>query len=174
MIYRPSFKVLEVNNLAGLRIGHILAQAPAAATIAQKEVYGAKFIENGIIVGLGATGEIENYDKTKHAMPFVHYTEELVTHLVGDDLFAVEVVDGEKAYPRCIGLYVGDTFTTNNVVKGAVDDTALCYGKVENGIINLQAAADGDSMFIVNKTTLATGEVGYECTYYKPATVAGE
>lgn len=171
MIYKPSFKVLEVNNLAGLRIGHVLAQQPAADNIAVVTAFGDKYIENGIIVGLGATGEIENYDKTKHAMPFVHYTEELINYLVGLDSFAVEVPENGKAYPRCIGLYVGDTFTTNNVVKGAVDDTKLCYGKVVNGVINLEAAASDDSMFIVNKTTMPDGGVGYECTYYKPAKV---
>lgn len=172
MIYKPGFKVLEVNNLAGLRIGHVLAQQPADAAITKKDVLGVKFIENGLIVGLGATGKIENYNCDKHAIPFVHYTEELITHLVGDDMFAVEVPEEGEAYPRCIGLYVGDTFTTNNVVKGAVDDNTLCYGKVVDGVINLQTAADNDSMFIVNKTTLATGEVGYECTYYKPAVKA--
>lgn len=169
MIYKPSFKVLEVNNLAGLRIGHVLAQQPAADGIAKVTAFGDNYIENGIIVGLGKTGEIENYDKTKHAMPFVHYTEEIITHLVGLDSFAVEIPEGEKAYPRCIGLYVGDAFTTNNVVKGAVDDNKLCYGKVVDGVINLEAAESADSMFIVNKTTMPAGGVGYECTYYKPA-----
>lgn len=165
MIYKPNFKVLEVNNLAGLRIGHVLAQNVAADDIAKVEVLGNDYIENGIIVGLGADGKIANYDATKHAQPFVHYTEELNTYLVGYDTFAVEIEDG-VAYPRCIGLYVGDTFTTDNVVAGAVT-AADCYGKVVNGIINLQAAADTDTMFIVKKTTMPAGGVGYQCTYYR-------
>lgn len=171
MIYTPNFKVLEVNNLAGLRIGHVLAQQPAAEGLAMVEVFGQKYIENGIIVGLGKMGEIENYDKAKHAMPFVHYTEELITYLGGLNSFAVEVPQGEKAYPRCIGLYVGDAFTTDNVVAGGVD-AELCYGKVVDGIINLEADESADSMFIVRKTTMPAGGLGYECTYYKPAKVS--
>lgn len=168
MIYKPSFKVMEVNNLTGLRVGHVLAQQPAAAGIAKVAFGGDNYIENGIIVGLGKTGEIENYDKAKHAMPFVHYTEEIITYLVGLDSFAVEVPAEGKAYPRCIGLYVGDTFTTNNVVVGEVQ-AARCYGKVVNGVINLEAEESNDSMFIVNKTTMPDGKVGYECMYYRPA-----
>lgn len=168
MIYKPSFKVMEVNNLAGLRIGHVLAQQPAADAIAKVDFGGDKYIENGIIVGLGKTGEIENYDKAKHAMPFVHYTEEIITYLVGLDSFAVEVPKEGKAYPRCIGLYVGDAFTTDNVVAGGVS-AARCFGKVVDGVINLEEAESNDSMFIVNKTTMPNGKVGYECTYYRPA-----
>ena len=161
--YLPKFKVMEVNNLAGLRIGHVLAQHQAATGIAKVQVGNTSFIENGIIVGLGSDGKIANYDATKHAQPFVHYTEEILTMLPGLEHFAVEPDEDGNYYPRAIGLYVGDAFTTNNYVKGAV--TGDGFAKVVNGVLNLQAAADGDTLFIAKKGTMPNGEEGYEFTY---------
>jgi hypothetical protein len=151
--YLPKFKVVEVNNLTGLRNGHMLSQFAADESLATT-VNGNKFIENGVIVGLSKDGKIVPYaDGTM----FVHYTEELNTFIDELQYFAVPV-EGDT-YIRCIALYTGDTFTTNNVVEGEG-----AYGKVINGKINIVDSAEG-AAFIVKKSTLPNGEVGYECTY---------
>ena len=161
--YLPKFKVFEVNNLTGLRSGHMLAQTPADAAITTKSVGDYKFIENGLIVGLSATNTVENFDKTKHCQMFVHYTEELNTVLPDLEYFAVPVEE-EGTYPRCIALYVGDTFTTNNYT-GTL--TGAKYAKVVNGVLELQTAADADSAFIVAATTMPNGSEGAEFTFYR-------
>lgn len=162
--YLPKFKMLEVNNLAGLRIGHMLAQTPAADDITVKQVGDVKFIENGLIVGLGAENKIQNYDKTKHAQMFVHYTEELNTLLPGAEYFAVPVEE-DGTYPRCIALYIGDAFTTNNYT-GTYEGAK--YAKVAaTGVLELQAAADADSAFIAIPGTLPNGEEGVEFILYR-------
>jgi hypothetical protein len=80
----------------------------AAATVGEH-----KFLENGIILGLDAAGTVSNYNPASHKQPFVHFTEELLTYARDLKHYAEPVVDG-VVYPRCVGLYVGDTFTTNN------------------------------------------------------------
>lgn len=164
--YLPKFKVFEVNNLTGLRNGHMLAQTPADAAIAVKTVGDYDFIENGIIVGLSATNTVENFDKTKHCQMFVHYTEELNTILPDLEYFAVPVEE-DGTYPRCIALYIGDTFTTNNY-SGELGTAK--YAKVVNGILTMQTAADVDSAFIVTKTTMPNGEDGAEFMLYRMPT----
>lgn len=161
--FLPTFKVFEVNNLTGLRNGHILAQMKAdVSKIAKKAAGDGEWVENGIIVGLDADGTISNYDATKHAQPFVHYTEELLTFLPELRLFACPIEDG-VVYPRCIGLYIGDTFTTNNYT-GTYEGAK--YAKVTNGVLELQAAATADSIFKATPTTMPDGEEGVEFQYY--------
>lgn len=167
--YLPKFKVFEVNNLTGLRSGHMLSQIPADAAITTKTVGEAKFIENGLIVGLSATRTVENFDKTKHGQVFVHFTEELNTVFSNLEYFAVEVEDN-VAYPRCIALYIGDSFTTNNYT-GTYEGAK--YAKVgSTGVLELQASADADSMFLAVPTTMPNGEQGVEFTFYRMATNA--
>lgn len=62
--YLPTFKYMEVNDLVGLRSGHMLSQVPADANITKVAKGDNKFIENGLIVGLSATGTVENFDKS--------------------------------------------------------------------------------------------------------------
>jgi hypothetical protein len=163
MSFLPTFKVFEVNNLTGLRNGHILANMPAdVAHIAKVTVNGNEYVENGIILGLDADGTVSNYDASKHDMPFVHYTEELLSLLNELRLFAEPIVDG-VVYPRAIGLYVGDTFTTNNYA-GTVEGAK--YAKVVNGVLTLQATADG-AMFKATPSTLPDGTDAFEFLYYK-------
>ena len=152
--YLPKFKVVEVNNLTGLRSGHMLSQFAADESLATT-VNGNKFIENGVIVSLGNDGKIVPYNK---GTMFLHYTEELNTFIDELQYFAVPV-EGDT-YIRCIALYTGDTFTTNNVV--VVKEGA--YGKVEGGKINITDDATG-AQFIVKKSTLPNGDEAYECTY---------
>lgn len=169
--YLPKFHYMEVNNLTGLRSGHLLSQIPADEAITTVEVSGDKFIENGLIVGLSENGTVENYDATKHPQMFVHFTEELNTLIDELARFAVPVPDGEKAYPRCVALYVGDTFTTNNYT-GTYEGAK--YAKVAaTGQLELQSAADNDTAFLAVPTTMPNGDEGVEFTLYRLPT-AGE
>lgn len=164
--YLPTFKVVEVNNLTGLRNGHILSQFVAdealATTVGQN-----KFIENGVIVSLGQNGKIVPYAE---GTMFVHYTEELNTLLDEAQYFAVPV-EGDT-YIRCIALYTGDTFTTNNIANIDLEDAK--FAKVVDGVANLQTTADDDTAFIAKKSSLPTGEAAYELTYYKLPKVTEE
>lgn len=166
--YLPKFKSMEVNNLTGLRSGHMLSQFKANSSIAKKAVGDVNFIENGILVGLDSDGTINNFDKTKHGVMFVHYTEELNTVLDELQYFAVEIEDG-VAYPRCIALYVGDTFTTDNYT-GTYEGAK--FAKVTNGVLDLQTAADADTAFIVGLTTMPNGSKAVEATFYRMPTQA--
>lgn len=165
--YLPTFKYMEVNDLVGLRSGHMLSQIPADAAITKVSKGDAKFIENGLIVGLSATGTVENFDKSKHPVMFVHFTEELNT--VVDELkyFALEAPDGEKAYPRCVALYVGDTFTTTNY-DGTLNTAK--YAKVVAGVPTLQTAADDDTAFIATPSDMPNGDEAVELTFYRMPT----
>ena len=160
--YLPTFKVFEVGSLTGLRAGHMLSQRPASKDIAKVEKNGYNFIENGIIVGLNADGTVGNYDKDAHKVAFVHYTEELNTFIDELKYYALPVEEVGNTYPRCIALYVGDEFCTNNVaedVEGAV------AAKVVDGVLTLQTAVDADSMFAVSASTLPTGEKAYDFVF---------
>lgn len=165
--YLPTFKYMEVNNLTGLRSGHVLAQSKANASIKKVTVGSHKFIENGILVGLDADGTINNYDKSKHPVMFVHFTEELNTVIDELDKFAVEA-DGD-AYPRCIALYVGDSYTTNNY---SGDLEGAKFAKVVDGVATLQTAADADTAFIAVPSTLPNGDEAVELTLYRLPTTA--
>ncbi len=177
--FLPKFKVVEVNNLTALRAGHVLAQFPAYATdvavasINNSEGQAVKFLQNGIIVGLASDGKIKNYAAATTAGPMLVFTEEL-TYGPQDgldqfaDQFDLVVVTGEATYPnpvypRCLPLYTGDTFTTNNFSGVAANG----YAKVVDGVITVQVAADTDTLFKVTKTKLPAGQVALECTYIK-------
>lgn len=162
--FLPTFKVMEPNNLTGLRTGQILSQFEANTTGIAKVTKGSQdFIENGILVGLTNTGKIESFDKTKHDAMFVHYTEVLNTLVDEDKYFAVPVET--NTYPRCVALYVGDTYTTDNY-SGTLSSTTL-YAKVVNGVATLQDAADDDTAFAVKQSILANGNTAAELTFIK-------
>lgn len=160
--FLPEFKVFEVNNLTGLRNGHILAQMKGADNLAAKTVGSEKYIENGIICGLNGNGTIGNYVAGTHKTAFVHYTEEILSVFPELKYFAVPVEDG-VVYPRCIALYAGDSFTTNNYT-GSIEDNGDGYAVVENGVLKLQAEAT-NAMFKATASTLPTGEFAYEFLY---------
>ena len=164
--YLPTFKVVEMNRSTGLVTGHVLSQFEAG-TIATKAVTGTLgFIENGVIVGLSNDLTIENYDAEAHAQPFIVFTEELNTFMPGLKYFATPV-EADATYPRAVGLFVGDVWTTNNFVGtgtgGAYNDEA--FAKVASGVITLQAVADADTIFAVEESTLPTGEEAVRVTY---------
>jgi hypothetical protein len=164
MLYNlfPKFKIVEINNVAALRMGHVIAQTPAKDSgVAVKEVGEYKFLENGVIVGYDADGSLKNFSAADHTQPCLIYTEELVTAglLEGLDQFADQFVDG-VVYPRALPLNLGDTFTTNNYA-GTLGDG---FGAVVNGIITIQESRSG-AMFIVKKSDLPAGQDAIECTY---------
>lgn len=161
--YLPEFKVFEVGSLTGLRAGHMLSQQPAASDIAVKTVNGKyKFIENGIIVGLNSDGTVGNYDKSKHGKAFVHYTEELNTFMDELKYYALPVEEVGNTYPRCVALYTGDAFCTNNV---AAEVEGAKFAKVVNGVLTLETEESADSIFSVKEATLPTGEKAYDFLY---------
>lgn len=131
--FLPKFKVVEINNMAALRMGHVIAQNAIdkenirLTEKGENEAY--KYLENGVIVGLGVDGKIANYDPAKHAQPMLVFTEELIAGpFYSLDQFAEEV-GADDVYPRCLPLYLGDTFTTDNVKV------------VENGLYGIEAGS---------------------------------
>jgi len=158
---KPEFKIVENNNLSGLRMGHILAQFPANVGDIAHTTWGAQdVLENGIIVGLDADGTIKNYVDGK---AFLVFGEELLDgNHVGLDQYG-EAFEDDIVYPRAVALNAGDTFTTNNVDVGAVTATN-CFAAVVAGVLTLQVAETG-AQFIAKKTTLPTGVVGYKMTF---------
>ena len=163
--YLPEFKIVEANRLTGLVTGHVLSQFPlnpAAAII--KTVGVNNFVENGFIVGLGKDLQIDAYDPAKHAAPFLVFTEELNTFMDGLKYYATEEDADGDIYPRAIGLFVGDVFTTNNyAVAGAADPK---YAKVVAGKLTLQDTADSATMFVVEESTTPLGEKAYKFIYF--------
>lgn len=119
-----TFKVFETNNMTALRTGHMVAQAPFYGHTGQ-----AGFVENGFVMYLkNVDGELQLVkpeDAAQTDQPFIHYTEELMPYDYTElKHFAVETEgegNDEVSYPRALALYVGDTFTTNNV-KGNIEE----------------------------------------------------
>lgn len=173
----PKFKIVEINNVAALRMGHVIAQTVAYVEHASKPVIASKtvgddykFVENGVIVGLDKENCLANYKAAEHSQPCLVYTEELVTAspLSGLDQYA-SLAEDKEVYVRALPLNLGDTFTTNNV-SGTIADG---YAKVVDGIITIQTSADEDTLFIVKKSNLPAGQEAAECIYCGKV-VAGE
>lgn len=162
--YLPNFKVVEVNRLAGLTAGHMLSQFPADDSITLKQVGTSYFLENGLIVGLNNDLTVGNFDPAEHAQPFLVFNEELNTFVDGLKYFAEPVVNGE-VYPRAIGLYIGDAFTTDNYDTNSIELASAKFATIgANGVLKLVAAAT-DAYFAVEASTLPTGEAAARFTY---------
>jgi hypothetical protein len=162
--FLPEFKVVEINRSTGLVMGHVLAQFPLDPGFAGIiDDYEYDVVENGFIMGLGSDLEVDEYDPARHAQPFLLYTEELNTFFDGLKWYAngADEEDG-IIYPRLVGLYIGDSFTTNNY-EGTY--TNQKFAKVFNGQVSLQAIANEQTMFAVEESTLPTGDLGLRFTY---------
>lgn len=162
--FLPEFKIVEVNRSTGLVAGHVLAQFPLADDADLKVTHGGvDYLENGFIVGLGSDLELAPFDPTAHANPLLIFTEELNTFFDGLKWYAtVEDEDDNRIYPRAIGLFVGDAFTTNNY---AGTYTNQAFASVVDGVLTLQATANAATRFAVEESTLPTGELGLRFVY---------
>jgi len=162
--FLPEFKLVEINRSTGLVMGHVLAQFPLdpgfAGIISD---YEYDMVENGFVMGLGSDLEVDEYDPARHAQPFLLYTEELNTFFDGLKWYAngADEEDG-IIYPRLVGLYIGDSFTTNNY-EGTY--TNQKFAKVIDGQVSLQTIANEQTMFAVEESTLPTGDLGLRFTY---------
>jgi uncharacterized repeat protein (TIGR02543 family) len=161
--YLPTFGVVEINRSTGLVMGHVLSQFPngAGLTLNTTAVSGESFLENGRIVGLSNDNTIEDYDSSKHQQPLLVFIEELNTFMSGLKYYAEPVVDS-VVYPRTLGLYTGDTFTTNNF-GGAYSSQS--FAKVSSGQITLQDVYDADTIFKVESSTLPVGGEALRFTF---------
>ena len=160
--FLPEFKIVEINRSTGLVAGHVLAQFPLAddAGLAV-EKGGVSYLENGFIVSLNTDLELVPF--TGQAQPLLVFTEELNTFFDGLKWYAtMEDEEDGIIYPRAIGLFVGDAFTTNNF---AGTYTTQAFAKVVDGVLTLQATADGDTLFAVEESTLPTGELALRFVY---------
>lgn len=160
--YLPTFKVVEMNRSTGLVAGHVLSNF-AYEGVTVTTTGGHDFLENGVIVGLNNDLTLDNFDATVHSQPLLVYTEELITFLPGLKYFANEEDADGDIYPRVIGLYVGDIFTTNNYDEDVA--TAPAFAKVVAGVLTLQDTADTNTLFAVEESTLPTGGAAYRFTY---------
>ena len=162
--FLPQFKIVEINRSTGLVAGHVLAQFPLASNAGLKVTYGGvDYLENGFIVGLGADLELAPYDADVHAQPLLVYTEELTTFFDGLKWYAtMQDEENDNIYPRVLGLFVGDVFTTNNY---AGTYTNQSFANVVNGVLTLQASANAATRFAVEESTLPTGELALRFVY---------
>jgi hypothetical protein len=178
-----TFKVLEVNNIAALRSGHMLSQVvlPKNKFLGGTEIY----IQNGEIVFLDVDGKLATHNKLgttngvtaitnaadvkPQLQPFIIFNEELMTGPYTDLKYFAEVFDADNvAYPRALALNIGDSFTTDNfgILAGTVDNAAYAtigvaadanIGKLVISNV-LPTTAYRGPLFSVVKTTLPDGQ----------------
>jgi hypothetical protein len=162
--FLPQFKIVEPNRLTGLVMGHVVSQFPLnPAFTGIIHDYGYDMVENGFILGLGSELEVDEYDPSRHAQPFLLFTEELNTFFSGLKWYATGADEQDGfIYPRLVGLYPGDSFTTNNY-QGTY--TNQKFAKVFNGQLSLQSIANDQTMFAVEESTLPTGVLALRFTY---------
>lgn len=152
--------------LKGIYAGAIVAQRPVKYT-AGTGAYGvatvakgdAKFIENGVIMGLDQDGNLVNYDAALAGSPkMIHFTEELPEILKVKNTWALKCEEGET-YPRGVILQAGDEFVTDNVT-GTL--SAAGYATISNGVLALAATApEGGAEFAAYPDTLPDGTSAY-------------
>lgn len=161
--FLPEFKVVEINRSTGLVAGHVLAQFPLDGDFGGINTKGGvDYLENGFILGLGLDGELAAYDPEVHVQPLLVFNEELTTIFDGLKWYATEEDDEGVIYPRGLGLFAGDVFTTNNYAGTLATAVAA---KVVDGVLTLQATADADSIFIAAQSTLPDGSDAAQFTY---------
>ena len=155
-------KVVEANNLNGLRNGHMVAQAKF-----DKKESGLDYLDNGHILALDNKGELVLAGAGESAY-FLHYSEEHIKFLDSASLNMFTVpLDGD-AYPRAIALYEGDTFTTDNYDAGSADVNYPAAGEykgvtVVDGVLTLGAVAKGEP--IAKAATLPSGQKAIQVTW---------
>lgn len=163
------FKVVEVNNSAALRIGHVVAQQPldkADIEASGKVVPVSKdgYLDNGFFFKLNAAGEVR-VPADGIGPVYLGYNEAILDlredyGLLSD--FAEKFDDDDLMYPRLVALYPGDVFTTNNFAGTAPTgaNTALAYVNFATGVLTVGTLPEGyeGPQFSVTLSTLPDGE----------------
>ena len=158
-----NYKVVEINNVAALRTGAIIAQAPLYNNENSTKWKDKTVVENGYILFLDKDGILRApADASVKTVPVLHYTEELFTDRYTTlNTFAVEFIDN-VAYPRGLVLTVGDSFTTDNAV---IEDEDAVYTLADDGSFVKWTSGD-NFLFAGKNTTLPDGETAaVELTY---------
>lgn len=168
-------KVLEANLSTGLRTGHMLAQHPFA-----KPTSGVAkdYIDNGLLFTLGTDGVLALAQATTVEPVFIHFTEELqvLNFLSGRKYFTVEYEENGVAYPRCIALYVGDTWTTDNFVEYSGTEKPASQEDYKFAIVSagqfavcksVPASYTGHVWKVNEVTMLPGGQTGVELMFVK-------
>lgn len=175
-------KVVEINDSVALRSGHMISQAM------YKGEADEKFVDNGRFFCLSKKDKDmlvkpKSGDALK-ANYFLHYTEELMTAtplLNGYKYFTVDMedIDSDRighCYPRCLALYVNDTFTTDNYTgteSGAKFATVDGEGQLKLETAYPSTTYEGP-VFAVKATTLPDGSKAMEFTVLDTHAVVGE
>lgn len=172
-----TFKVLEVNNIVGLRSGHMLSQVVLPKN---KFLDGSQtYIQNGEIVFLDVDGKLATLNKVgttdgstaitnaadvkPQLQPFIIFNEELMTGPYTDLKYFAEVFDADNlCYPRALALNIGDAFVTDNYVVGAGTQANGAYATINgNGKLStsnvLPTTAYRGPLFAVATTYLPDG-----------------
>ena len=156
-------KVVEINLSTGLRTGHMLAQH------AYKDAVNS-FVDNGNFFRMSkaAVDEVVLADNANAVGPyFLHYTEELFTTGLVDSFkyFTDEIVDG-VCYPRCIALYAGDTFTTDNYTGTLTGDSGFATVSTNGvlAVVDSYPANPVGPVFQAVKSTLPDGSAAVQFT----------
>ena len=170
--FLPEFKVVEINRSTGLVMGHVVSQFPLDSTFPGIiDDYQYDMVENGFILGLGRDLEVSAYDPGIHGHAFLLFTEELNTFFSGLKWYATGAdEEDEVIYPRLVGLYPGDVFTTNNF-EGTYSGQK--FAKVVDGQVSLQTIANEQTIFAVEESTLPTGDLGLRFTFIGSFAEAG-
>jgi len=163
--YLPTFKVVEINRSTGLVAGYVLSQYLLDDAGVVTTTSGVDFLENGLILGLDRDLQVSAFDKTIHTQPFLHFTEELNTMFDGLKRFAVEEDPDGEIYPRLIGLFVGDTFTTDNYAGTLSGTTVYASVSSTTGKLTVTDTRSADTIFAVDESTLPDGTVAGVFTY---------
>ena len=157
-------KVVEANNLQGLRTGHMVAQAKFDGKVGTG---GEAYLDNGHILELNEANELV-LSATGAGFALLHYSEEHMKFLDNAPLEMFTVTLDGAAYPRAIALYHGDTFTTDNFGGTAPAVAGTWYPvTVLAGVLTVggTAAADTDKGPIAKKATLPSGEDAIEVVW---------
>lgn len=148
-------KVVEANNLVGLRTGHMVAQAKF------DNADELDYLDNGYILELDNKGELV-LSSGENAVQYLHYSEEHIKFLDSASLDMFTVYLDKDAYPRAIALYDGDTFTTDNFA-GDLEEEGYTAVTIEDGVLTLDGEAGNGP--IAKAAYLPSGKAAIQVTW---------
>lgn len=150
-------KVVEDNNLNGIRQGHMLAQFPFDTV---KNTQFGEGLDNGFILSVTNDLKLTLHAGEANVPAYLHYSEEYITFLdsASLDMFTLDVAEG--AIPRAIKLMPGDVFTTDNfsgLSYDEMDEDTVYGGSIVEGVITVKTVADTD-IILIEKSILPSGK----------------